>query len=110
MDAWEEALVLHDLQTKHSLDQKDLVELTGYSCSWVSRWLSLIEKMDHDLSGEIMMGTITSSHALGADKVAARQPGRDYQSDYLTQPYQPPNRDTDKHLMQYKGPGGTKIY
>jgi len=63
MDAWEEALVLHDLQTTHHIDQKDLAELTGYSRSWVSRRLSLIEKMDTDLSGEIMMGTITSSHA-----------------------------------------------
>jgi ParB family transcriptional regulator, chromosome partitioning protein len=63
MDAWEEALVLHDLMATHHLDQVTLAEVTGYSRSWVSRRLSLIEKMDPDLSGNIMMGTLTSSHA-----------------------------------------------
>lgn len=63
MDAWEEALVLDDLIKTHDLDQKSLSEVTGYSRSWVSRRLSLIEKMDADLSQEIMMGTLTSSHA-----------------------------------------------
>jgi ParB family chromosome partitioning protein len=63
MDAWEEALVLHDLQKTHSLDQKSLANLTGYSPSWVSRRLSLVEKMDKELSSEIMMGVLTSSHA-----------------------------------------------
>lgn len=63
MDAWEEALVLHDLMTIHSLEQKDLAEMTGYSRTWVSRRLSLIEKMDPDLSGQIMLGALTSSHA-----------------------------------------------
>ncbi len=63
MDAWEEALVLHDLQTTHSLEQKELAELTGYSRSWVSRRLSLIGKMDEKISSEIMMGVLTGSHA-----------------------------------------------
>ena len=63
MDAWEEALVLDDLMTTHHLDQGALAEVTGYSRSWVSRRLSLIEKMDPELSEEIMMGTLTSSHA-----------------------------------------------
>jgi ParB family chromosome partitioning protein len=63
MDAWEEALVLHDLLTTHGLDQRALAGMTGYSRSWISRRLSLIERMDPDLSSEIMLGTITSSHA-----------------------------------------------
>jgi len=63
MEALEEAIVLQDLQTTHSLDQKSLAELTGYSRSWVSRRLSLIEKMDEGVSSEIMMGVLTSSHA-----------------------------------------------
>lgn len=63
MDAWEEALVLHDLMTTHSLGQGDLAEMTGYSRSWISRRLSLIERMDPDLSSEIMLGVLTSSHA-----------------------------------------------
>ena len=63
MEAWEEAMVLQDLQKTHSLDQRSLAGLTGYSRSWVSRRLSLISKMDEEVSSGIMMGTLTSSHA-----------------------------------------------
>ena len=63
MEAWEEAMVLQDLQRTHSLDQSSLARLTGYSRSWVSRRLSLIGKMDEDISSEIMMGVLTGSHA-----------------------------------------------
>jgi ParB/RepB/Spo0J family partition protein len=69
MDAWEEAMVLQDLQKAHSLDQRSLAGLTGYSRSWVSRRLSLIGKMDEDVSSEIMMGTLTSSHARALTKL-----------------------------------------
>ncbi len=63
MEAWEEALVLHDLQQIHSLDQRSLAELIGYSRSWVSRRLSLIEKIDENVSAQIMMGALSSSQA-----------------------------------------------
>lgn len=63
MEAWEEALVLQDLQQIHSLDQRSLAELIGYSRSWVSRRLSLIEKIDEKVSSQIMMGALTSSQA-----------------------------------------------
>ena len=63
MEAWEEAMVLQDLQKTHSLDQRNLAKLTGYSRSWVSRRLSLIGKMDQEITSDIMMGTLTSSHA-----------------------------------------------
>ena len=63
MEAWEEALVLHDLQQTHSLDQRSLAELIGYSRSWVSRRLSLIEKIDENVSAQIMMGALTSSQS-----------------------------------------------
>jgi len=63
MEAWEEALVLQDLQQVHSLDQRSLAELIGYSRSWVSRRLSLIEKIDEKVSSQIMMGVLTSSQA-----------------------------------------------
>ena len=69
MEAWEEAMVLQDLQVTHSLDQRSLADLTGYSRSWVSRRLSLIEKMDEELSGAIMMGTLTSSHVRALTKL-----------------------------------------
>ena len=45
MEAWEEALVLQDLQKTHSMDQRSLSKLTGYSRSWVSRRLALIGKI-----------------------------------------------------------------
>ena len=69
MEAWEEAMVLQDLQKTHSMDQRSLSQLTGYSRSWVSRRLSLIGKMDEDVSSEIMMGTLTSSHARALTKL-----------------------------------------
>lgn len=63
MDAWEEAMVLKDLCETHDLDQRRLAQLTGYSRTWVSRRLSLISKIDEEVCSEIMMGTLTSSHA-----------------------------------------------
>jgi ParB family chromosome partitioning protein len=69
MEAWEEALVLQDLQKTHSMDQRSLSQLTGYSRSWVSRRLALIGKMDEGVSSEIMMGTLTSSHARALTKL-----------------------------------------
>lgn len=63
MEAWEEAMVLQDLQKTHSLDQRSLARLTGYSRSWVSRRLALIGKIDEKISSGIMMGVLTGSHA-----------------------------------------------
>jgi len=63
MEVLEEALVLKDLLETHELDQRHLARLTGYSRSWVSRRLSLIDKMNEEVSAEIRMGTLTSSHA-----------------------------------------------
>jgi ParB family chromosome partitioning protein len=63
MEALEEALVLQDLQKTHSLDQRSLARMTGHSPSWVSRRLSLIGKMDEEVSSEIRLGGLTSSHA-----------------------------------------------
>ena len=63
MEVWEEAVVLKDLLVTHNLDQGRLASLTGYSRSWVSRRLALIDKIDQGVSVEIRMGTLTSSHA-----------------------------------------------
>ncbi len=62
MEVWEEAMVLKDLMAIHEMDQSRLARLTGYSRSWVSRRLALIEKLDEKVSAEIKMGTLTSSH------------------------------------------------
>lgn len=76
MEVWEEAVVLKDLQKTHDIDQSRLASLTGYSRSWVSRRLALIDKIDQGVSIEIRMGTLTSSHA----RVLIRLP-RDKQSE-----------------------------
>jgi ParB/RepB/Spo0J family partition protein len=69
MEAWEEAMVLQNLQRTHSLNQRSLARLTGYSRSWVCRRLSLIDKMDEGISSDIMMGVLTSSHARALAKL-----------------------------------------
>lgn len=69
MEALEEAMVLQDLRKTHSLNQCSLAQMTGYSRSWVSRRLALIDKMDADISSDIMMGVITSSHARALTKL-----------------------------------------
>jgi ParB family chromosome partitioning protein len=69
MEAWEEAIVLQDLRKTHSLSQNSLAQLTGYSRSWVSRRLALIDKMDESISSDIMMGALTSSHARALTKL-----------------------------------------
>ncbi len=76
MEAWEEAMVLQDLQKTNSLDQRSLAGLTGYSRSWVSRRLALIGKMDEEVSSEIMMGTLTSSHARALTKLPRGNQGK----------------------------------
>jgi ParB/RepB/Spo0J family partition protein len=63
METWEEALILRDLLEKHDVDHGQLAKLTGHSRSWVSRRLSLISKVDQEVSSLIRMGALTSSHA-----------------------------------------------
>ncbi len=63
METWEEALILRDLLEKHDVDHRQLAKLTGHSRSWVSRRLSLISKVDEEVSSLIRMGALTSSHA-----------------------------------------------
>jgi len=63
MEAWEQAMVLYDLKTTHHYDLQCLCSLTGYSRSWVSRRLSMTEKLDGGVCQQIKMGSLTSSHA-----------------------------------------------
>ncbi|MEI8356212.1 MAG: ParB/RepB/Spo0J family partition protein [Deltaproteobacteria bacterium] len=63
MEVLEEALVLKDLLETHKMDQRRLARLVGYSRSWVSRRLGLVDKITEEVSAEIRMGTLTSSHA-----------------------------------------------
>ena len=63
MEVWEEAMILKDLLESHDMSQRQLSKLTGHSPSWVSRRLSLISKIDEEVSSLIRMGSITSRHA-----------------------------------------------
>jgi ParB family transcriptional regulator, chromosome partitioning protein len=63
MEVWEEAMVLDDLSKRHNLNQHSLSKLTGYSRCWVSRRLSLINRIDEQVVSEIKMGVINSSQA-----------------------------------------------
>lgn len=60
---WEEAMILQDLRTNHKMDQKQLARLTGRSRSWVSRRLSMIEKIDPEVAMDIKIGELSGSHA-----------------------------------------------
>lgn len=63
MEAWEEGMILKDLLESHDVSQRQLADLTGRSRSWVSRRLSLISKIDEEVSSLIRMGALTSRHA-----------------------------------------------
>lgn len=63
MEVWEEGMILKDLLESHDVNQKQLANLTGRSRSWISRRLSLVSKIDEEVSAMIRMGTLTSSHA-----------------------------------------------
>ena len=62
MEAYEEALVLQELLVSQGTDQRSLARQTGRSRSWVSRRLSLIERLDEGVGTEIRMGMLSSSH------------------------------------------------
>lgn len=113
MEAWEEAMVLQDLQKTHSLNQRSLAGLTGYSRSWVSRRLALIDKMDEGISSDIMMGVITSSHARALTKLPRGNQGEvarviasyrltSRQSDALAEAFlKAENKDRQRYILTH---------
>jgi ParB family chromosome partitioning protein len=113
MEAWEEAKVLQDLRKTHSLDQSSLAGLIGYSRSWVSRRLALIDKIDEGISSDIMMGVLTSSHARALTKlprgnqeevarVIASYRISSRQSDTLVEAFlKAKNKDQQRYILTY---------
>jgi ParB/RepB/Spo0J family partition protein len=113
MEAWEEAMVLQDLRKTHSLSQCSLSRMTGYSRSWVSRRLSLIDKLDEDVSSDIMMGVINSSHARALIKLPRGNQGEvahviasyrlsSRQSDTLVEAFLKAKRkEQQRHILTY---------
>lgn len=63
MEVWEEAMILKSLLEGGDLDQRRLAKIVGHSPSWVSRRLSLISKVDEEITADIRMGVLTSRHA-----------------------------------------------
>jgi len=60
---YEEAMLINSLGQENGLDQIHISRLLGKSRSWVSRRLSLIERLEPRLLDEIKLGVITTSHA-----------------------------------------------
>ena len=63
MEVWEEAMILKSLLEGSDLDQRRLAKIVGHSPSWVSRRLSLISKVDEEITSDIRMGVLSSRHA-----------------------------------------------
>jgi ParB/RepB/Spo0J family partition protein len=60
---YEEALVLLSLKQDHQLSQEEIAALVGYSASWVSRRLALVEKLEPTVKDELKLGIITTTQA-----------------------------------------------
>ncbi len=63
MEVWEEAMILQSLLEGGDLNQHRLSKLVGHSPSWVSRRLSLISRLDEEITADIKMGVLSSRHA-----------------------------------------------
>jgi len=60
---YEEALVLLSLKQDHQLSQEEIAALVGYSASWVSRRLALVEKLEPTVKDELKLGVISMTQA-----------------------------------------------
>lgn len=60
---YEEALVLLALKQDHQLSQDEIAALVGYSTSWVSRRLALVEKLEPTVTDELKLGVISTTQA-----------------------------------------------
>ena len=60
---YEEALVLLSLKQEHQLSQDQIAALVGYSPSWVSRRLGLVEKLEPAVKDELKLGVISTTQA-----------------------------------------------
>lgn len=60
---YEEALVLLSLKQDHQLSQDEMAALVGYSASWISRRLALVEKLEPAVTDELKLGVISTTQA-----------------------------------------------
>jgi ParB/RepB/Spo0J family partition protein len=66
---YEEGLILLSLKQNHHMQQHDIAELVGFSVSWVSRRLALVEKLETAVKDELKLGVITSTQARDISKL-----------------------------------------
>jgi len=60
---YEEACIIYSLKTQDGLTGREIANCLSQSTSWVSRRLSIIEKLDPRVADQIKMGLIRHSHA-----------------------------------------------
>jgi len=60
---YEAGLIVNSLKKDHGMNQKEIAELTGYSAAWVSRRISLVERLDEMVQSQILLGSISAAHA-----------------------------------------------
>jgi len=60
---YEEALIVHSLKHDHLLGQEAIGGMLSRSISWVSRRLSLVERLDQRVRSQLQLGKLTSTHA-----------------------------------------------
>ena len=60
---YEEAQIVYSLKKEHLMKQEEIAVLLSRSFSWVSRRLSLIERLDDYVRTHLRLGKITPTHA-----------------------------------------------
>jgi ParB/RepB/Spo0J family partition protein len=66
---YEEASIVYSLKAEDGLSGREIAVLLNQSTSWVSRRLSLIEKLDLRVRDQIKLGLLSPSHARGILKL-----------------------------------------
>ncbi|MCP4652640.1 MAG: ParB/RepB/Spo0J family partition protein [Candidatus Omnitrophica bacterium] len=69
LNDYEEAMILLSLKKNHNMQQEDIAKLVGFSVSWVSRRLALVEKLEPAVKDELKLGVITSTQARDISKL-----------------------------------------
>jgi ParB family chromosome partitioning protein len=69
LNDYEEAMILLSLKQNHNMQQDDIAKLVGFSVSWVSRRLALVEKLEPSVKDELKLGVITSTQARDISKL-----------------------------------------
>lgn len=98
MEAYEEALVLRELKQSQGVDQGSLSRQTGRSRSWISRRLSLLERLDEGVGAEIRMGMLSSSHGRSLMRLPR---GNQLAVAQVVRTYELSSRQTDRVVSAY---------